>query len=469
MGFETHEVGLGNLPLREWSAADFSNFYNHYRRHLLAHAARHGDGQASEDVVQEAILYLLVSLPELETELDALRFTKWKIRMLAIDHARKSLGLSSDSLHNLEERAADESLEPLSVLERADDAAIVWAALARLPENQRDALTAVTLASASYKETAKRLQITEPALRQLLVRSRANFRMKLLDEASQRGVDVQEILSSTFRKIRTSSPRVLVAIGLVPIAAIALVWGTIESQLNPAGHMSAIPLASNSSPGVVKVEQDNAPTQEEPLSQGGSAGQIIVESSNASHVPLTSAEPDSTLEGFWPNSIETVKSEDLAARPIENSVEGVSEVDILVDEMQFVLTQFLVPSEEANLHPVLNGSKAQQNLNAGLALNISFTSLSEELQFSISSMENDLGLILVPEATHTRLTEIGDEGGFRLDFIGSGMRAADLSGEFSNLAVSSGSLKPMYFQGHIQVVGEEVISHQVRFFPQRNS
>ena len=69
--------------LKDWSAADFANIYTRYRPHLERHARRWLRSQTQVDeVVQDAFLYLMVTLPELDSELGVLRFLKWKVNCL---------------------------------------------------------------------------------------------------------------------------------------------------------------------------------------------------------------------------------------------------------------------------------------------------------------------------------------------------------------------------------------------------
>ena len=65
--------------LKEWSAKDFASIYVRFRPHLERHAKRFLNNSSQvEEVVQDAFLYLMTTLPELDSELGVLRFLKWK-------------------------------------------------------------------------------------------------------------------------------------------------------------------------------------------------------------------------------------------------------------------------------------------------------------------------------------------------------------------------------------------------------
>jgi RNA polymerase sigma-70 factor (ECF subfamily) len=63
------------VKLAEWSAQDFSSIYLRFRPHLERHARRFLNNPSQVDeVVQDAFLYLMVSLPELDSEIGVLRY-----------------------------------------------------------------------------------------------------------------------------------------------------------------------------------------------------------------------------------------------------------------------------------------------------------------------------------------------------------------------------------------------------------
>ena len=61
----------GNLT--KWSAQDFASIYVRFRPHLERHARRYLSSPVqAEEVVQDAFLYLMTALPELDSELGVL-------------------------------------------------------------------------------------------------------------------------------------------------------------------------------------------------------------------------------------------------------------------------------------------------------------------------------------------------------------------------------------------------------------
>ena len=77
--------------LKDWSAKDFANIYVRFRPHLISHAQKFlREKTQAEEVVQDAFLYLMTALPELDSELGVLKFLKWKTKMLCLDIIRSS-------------------------------------------------------------------------------------------------------------------------------------------------------------------------------------------------------------------------------------------------------------------------------------------------------------------------------------------------------------------------------------------
>jgi len=203
--------GMGDLDsergviLKDWSAQDFANIYVRFRPHLISHARKFlRDETQAEEVVQDAFLYLMTALPELDSELGVLRFLKWKTKMLCLDIIRASNSGLNNNLVSLPEDIPDET-QPLDSLERADDAAIIHLALSKLNPRHREALIATMYEEKSHEEVAHQLGIGENAVRQLLYRARASFRTALIGEASVKGKSLSDILVVAARKAGSKS------------------------------------------------------------------------------------------------------------------------------------------------------------------------------------------------------------------------------------------------------------------------
>jgi len=193
--------GMGDLDaehgviLKDWSAQDFANIYVRFRPHLISHARKFvREETQAEEVVQDAFLYLMTALPELDSELGVLKFLKWKTKMLCLDIIRSSQAGLNNNLVPLPDDVADEA-QPLDSLERADDAAIIRLALAKLNPRHREALIATMYEEKSHEEVAQQMGVGENAFRQLLFRARSSFRKALVGEAEVEGRSVSEILS----------------------------------------------------------------------------------------------------------------------------------------------------------------------------------------------------------------------------------------------------------------------------------
>ena len=207
--------------LKDWSAQDFANIYVRFRPHLISHARKFlREETQAEEVVQDAFLYLMTALPELDSELGVLRFLKWKTKMLCLDIIRSSQAGLNNNLVPLPDDLPDET-QPLDSLERADDAAIIRLALAKLNPRHREALISTMYEEKSHEEVAQQMGVGENAFRQLLFRARASFRQALVGEAEIEGKSVAEILTVAARKAASARNTVLVALLFMTTVAIS--------------------------------------------------------------------------------------------------------------------------------------------------------------------------------------------------------------------------------------------------------
>ena len=188
------------LVLRNWTAKDFADIYVRFYPHVLRQAKRYLTNHSqAEEVTQDAFLYLMTSLPEVDSEVGVLKLLKWKTRFLALDVIRSNSGAKFAPLDEQLELSVDDSELSLE-LERADDAAIVAMALAKLEPRQREALVASLYEEKATSEVAGQLGLNENATRQLVFRAKAAFKKALVGEAETRGLTLSEILSVAARK-----------------------------------------------------------------------------------------------------------------------------------------------------------------------------------------------------------------------------------------------------------------------------
>ena len=250
-------LGMGDLDsehgviLKDWSAQDFANIYVRFRPHLISHARKFlREETQAEEVVQDAFLYLMTALPELDSELGVLRFLKWKTKMLCLDIIRSSQAGLNNNLVPLPDDIADET-QPLDSLERADDAAIIRLALAKLNPRHREALIATMYEEKSHEEAAQQMGVGENAFRQLLFRARASFRQALVGEAEIEGKSVSEILTVAARKAASARNTVLVALLFMTTVAISPMLSNsiqVADQAEVVVAESAIPDLSTTAP-----------------------------------------------------------------------------------------------------------------------------------------------------------------------------------------------------------------------------
>ena len=191
----------GAAVLKDWSAQDFANIYTRFRPHLERHARRFLRSQHQVDeVVQDAFLYLMVTLPELDSEIGVLRFLKWKVRLLCLDVIRASGRAIINNIDEIAEPAA-KGAEVGSEMEHIEDAAIVRLALSKLNPRHREVLLASMYEEKSTREIAAQVGLSENATLQLIFRARAAFKKALLGaDVDTSGMSVSAILSVAARK-----------------------------------------------------------------------------------------------------------------------------------------------------------------------------------------------------------------------------------------------------------------------------
>lgn len=296
--------------LKEWSAQDFANIYTRFRPHLERHARRFLSNPSQVDeVVQDAFLYLMVTLPELDSELGVLRFMKWKVRLLCLDVIRAS---GRAYINNIDDIAEPESSEPEvgSELEHIEDAAIVRLALSKLNPRHREVLLASMYEEKSAAEIAAQVGLSENATRQLIFRARAAFKTALLgSDVDTTGMSVSAILSVAARKAAAEAKKVgaqamvLVLFLMVAVGAVVSFNGrgdqasTIAegtSSATPSSDAaSGTPSASASATGTPSASATGTPSASASASPSASAS-ATAEAELATPITWESASPVAT-------------------------------------------------------------------------------------------------------------------------------------------------------------------------------
>jgi RNA polymerase sigma-70 factor (ECF subfamily) len=235
------------VKLAEWSAQDFSSIYLRFRPHLERHARRFLRNPSQVDeVVQDAFLYLMVSLPELDSEIGVLRFLKWKTRLLALDVIRASGRAYINSIDDVQEPESNYP-EVSSNLEQQDDAAVVRLALSKLNPRHREVLIASMYEEKSTEQIAAQVGLSENATRQLIFRARAAFKKALIGDIDTTGMSAAAILSVAARKAASEGKKVgAAALTLIALVVMSL---TVFPGLNRAttDQMAEAPVNPGSS------------------------------------------------------------------------------------------------------------------------------------------------------------------------------------------------------------------------------
>ena len=286
------------VKLAEWSAQDFASIYTRFRPHLERHARRflHNPSQVDE-VVQDAFLYLMVSLPELDSEIGVLRFLKWKVRLLCLDVIRASGKAYLSSIDDVAEPVSSDP-EISSYLEQQDDAAVLRLALSKLNPRHREVLLASIYEEKSTDQIAAQVGLSENATRQLIFRARAAFKKALLgDDVNTNGMSAAAILSVAARKAAMEAKKVgaqaMVFVLFLMLAIGAFVnftgRGTQTQQVAQGGTESQAPATSNESS--APAVSESAEPSVAPSAQTGEVVQIPAKPAVATPKPVKTSLP----------------------------------------------------------------------------------------------------------------------------------------------------------------------------------
>lgn len=209
-----------------WTLGDFGAFYSSHRREFLSHAARLlKDSSKAEEIVQEALIRVMLAAPELTSEDHASAYVHRVIENLAIDLYR--LEGRRPNLVLLDEATIESENLPQQDLSdaliAAEDAVIVRQALSLLSAAERAALVMWEMEGRSSSEIAKELGIKESSVRHTVSRARASLRKVLshlvIDEA--RGLTALDLLSKTYKKasmLAKDSSKIALSVLLVVFA-----------------------------------------------------------------------------------------------------------------------------------------------------------------------------------------------------------------------------------------------------------
>lgn len=284
-GQSEHEVASveQRAILRNWSAQDFAAIYVRFRPHLERHAKRFLRNPSQVDeVVQDAFLYLMVTLPELDSELGVLRFLKWKVRLLCLDVIKAHSKAFMADIDEHGDFAADQP-EIGSDLERAEDSAIVRLALAKLQPRHREVLIASIYEEKSTLEIAGQVGLTENATRQLLLRARAALKKALVGEVNTQGMSINQILSVAARKAAHDAKQV--GAQAMSVIAIAVLGIAAFFNFSPTSQTDQV---------AVPEPTNNSQTENQPEAQIQTENQVAMPEAETA-IESTSAPSSTTL------------------------------------------------------------------------------------------------------------------------------------------------------------------------------
>ena len=146
------------------------------------------DANDAEDVAQEVFIQVYESVEQFKGES---KFSTWLYRIAvtkSLDHLRKKKRKKRfaflQSLFGVNEEEVIQDPEfhhPGVKLENKEQAAVLFKAISKLPDNQKAAFTLHNLEGLSYQEVAEALSTTVSSVESLMHRARGNLRKILTD------------------------------------------------------------------------------------------------------------------------------------------------------------------------------------------------------------------------------------------------------------------------------------------------
>lgn len=236
-----------------WTLAELGDFYKTNRSLLHRHAARIlKDSARAEEIVQEAMIRLMLAAPELDNSDDALAYLQKTVENLCIDVFRRegrrpNLVVIEDALDEIETNwQIDFDLS--EILIAAEDAAVIREALSLLSPAERTALVMWEVEARSSDEIAETLGIKNSTVRHTVARARKSLRRVLTETIvdEERGLTAIDLLAVSYRKtassVRSSSKALLsiafLIFGILGLRAIGDVTG--QTSVNPGLKTSTI-------------------------------------------------------------------------------------------------------------------------------------------------------------------------------------------------------------------------------------
>ena len=414
--------------LRDWTAADFASIYVRFRPHLERHAKKFLKNPSQvEEVVQEAFLYLMTTLPELDSELGVLRFLKWKTRLLALDVIRANSKVTLAPIEESPDLASNDP-ELSQDLERAEDAGIVALALSKIQPRHREAIIATLYEEKSAEVVAAQMGLSENAFRQLLFRARSAFRKALVGEAETKGKSISEILSIAARKAAAESGKYISAAGAF-LLVLAVSIGVLPNLSAPVQEQV---ISGPTSAPTEEAEAAAEPAEEpEPVAE-------TVPAENETVVTETPSEPEAV-------ETETVSVEVPQTQPAVVPAAQLAAVE--VDPEREVLVGFVAEflTREALAEITAGDTTRQLAVNAGTAILTNGTGLTASVAYDSSTEQgiqhvsfllevDGIEFAVAPERwLSEKTTELN--GNTVLTYVATDLLLGDLTGNFGYIVV----------------------------------
>lgn len=153
----------------------FEELVKRYLSSLLKFATRYTQNSvSSEDIVQEAFMRVLNSAGSWQKEKGTAKSWLFKVVYnLSMDYLRKQSKQEQTAQNGLLAVSVDSSLEQAAI--KSDEQTQLHAALFKLPERQRTALTLVLMNGLSGQEAATVLDLSKEAFDSIMARARRNL------------------------------------------------------------------------------------------------------------------------------------------------------------------------------------------------------------------------------------------------------------------------------------------------------
>lgn len=441
------------------------SFVLRYHGVLLKHALKYANTvEAAEDLVQDAYLFLVRSGMELETDLDVLRYLKWKIRLLAVDVWRlagSKVERVSEPLpeeHRFSTSEAGGGIEPESTIMRAEQTAVVSLALSRVPARQRYLLLESSRDELATDDLALRMNLSQGALRQLLLRARKSFVRELQTVSEEKGYEVHEILPSSFRHRFFAKGVATLSIALVALAgSLTLMFMTgsfndaqtsLRAETDPASELTAAPDSAESDGADLSIITDekfksvDTGVNEPDELLAGIAGDLPLGDNEAAQA---SSKGTSVSEAGWQLPAGTTPALEVALAPeLSPSEEELSTLKTILLES---VRQEVVPVIGQTITQV-NASACQLDFGsslqviacsfAGASINAAWretTSPDFAEIFFLDFVTDSTTYVIAPRSTLVISSQGASEEVKLVNIFGSDISVGDLGGNFGSAVV----------------------------------